>query len=188
VGIHLGMAIRSPRAVLFDRDGTLVRDVPYNADPALVEPMPTVREALAVLRERDIAIGVVTNQSGVARGLVTPEELAAVNARVDELLGPFDIWAVCPHGSDEGCGCRKPAPGLVIDAARALGVHPADVVVIGDIGADVAAAAAAGSRAVLVPTSLTLREEVDGAPVVAATVLAAVGLALALEPTPGAAS
>ena len=100
---------------------------------------------------------------------------------VDELLGPFDVWAVCPHGPDEGCGCRKPAPGLVLDAARALGVPPADLVVIGDIGADVGAARAAGSRAVLVPTPVTRRAEVEAAPSVAATLLEAVELALASD-------
>ena len=181
MGIQPDMVIRPARAVLFDRDGTLVVDVPYNGDPARVEPMPTALEAVALLREAGVPIGVVTNQSGVARGLLTLAEVAAVNARVDELLGPFEVWAVCPHGPDEGCGCRKPAPGLVLDAARALGVPPADLVVIGDIGADVGAARAAGSRAVLVPTPVTRRAEVETAPSVAATLLEAVELALASD-------
>lgn len=182
MGIEPGMVTRPPRAVLFDRDGTLIRDVPYNGDPERVEPMPTVRPALALLRRNGIAVGVVTNQSGVARGLITRAEVTAVNARVDELLGAMDVWAVCPHGVDEGCGCRKPAPGLVLAAADELGVAPADAVVIGDIGSDVAAATAAGSRAVLVPTPVTRSEEIRDAPMVAPTVLAAVELVLALEP------
>jgi HAD superfamily hydrolase (TIGR01662 family) len=176
------MVVRSPGAVLFDRDGTLIVDVPYNGDPARVEPMPTARAAVALLRNAGIPVGVITNQSGVARGLLTARDLAAVNARVDELVGPFDTWAVCPHGPGEGCGCRKPAPGLVLDAARALGVAPADLVVIGDIGADVEAAHAAGSRAVLVPTPVTRRTEIERAPSVAATLLDAVEVALALDP------
>jgi histidinol-phosphate phosphatase family protein len=178
------MAMRSPRAVLFDRDGTLIRDVPYNGDPDRVEPMPTAPEAVALRRQRGIAVGVITNQSGIARGLITREQVDAVNARVDVLLGPFGTWAVCPHGADEGCGCRKPAPGLVLDAARALGVRPSDAVVIGDIGSDLAAAAAAGCEAVLVPTPVTRASEIRSAPAVAPTLLAAVELLLSSFPVP----
>ncbi|GAA3575021.1 hypothetical protein GCM10022197_35100 [Microlunatus spumicola] len=148
------------RAVLFDRDGTIVHDVPYNRDPDLVAPVDGAREVLDSLRRRGVAVGVVSNQSGIARGLITPEQLTAVNARVDELLGPFDTWQVCPHGSGDGCACRKPAPGMVLAAAAALGVDPSACVVIGDIGADVGAALAAGARAVLVPTPVTRAEEV----------------------------
>ena len=82
-----------------------------------------------------------------------------MNDRVDQLLGPFGSWAVCPHGPDEGCGCRKPAARLVQQAAADLGVDPADCVVIGDIGADAGAAYAAGARAILVPTPQTRPEE-----------------------------
>ncbi len=170
--------MRSPLAVLFDRDGTLIMDVPYNGDPERVQPMPTAREALALLRQHGIAVGVITNQSGIARGLITRGEVDAVNARVDDLLGPFGTWAVCPHDIDAGCGCRKPAPGLVVDAAQALGVHPSDAVVIGDIGSDLGAASAAGCDAVLVPTPKTLPSEIRSAAVVAPTVLAAVELLL----------
>ena len=148
------------RAVLFDRDGTIVHDVPYNTDPDLVAPVDGAREVLDDLRRRGIAVGVVSNQSGVARGLITPAQLDAVNARVGELLGPFDTWQVCPHGTDDGCACRKPAPGMVLAAAAALGLDPGACVVVGDIGADVGAALAAGARAVLVPTPLTRPEEV----------------------------
>jgi D-glycero-D-manno-heptose 1,7-bisphosphate phosphatase len=172
----------TPRAVLFDRDGTLIRDVPYNGDPALVEAMPTARAAVDVLRSRDVAVGVVTNQSGVARGLLSRGEVDAVNLRVDDLFGAMDVWAVCVHGSEEGCGCRKPAPGLILSALDALGVEPADAVVIGDIGSDVAAAAAAGCRAVLVPTPATLASEVQCSPLVAATVMDAVEHVLSMEP------
>jgi histidinol-phosphate phosphatase family protein len=110
---------------------------------------------------------VVTNQSGVGRGLVTPGQLKAVNQRVTELLGPFGAWAVCPHDTADGCECRKPAPFLVRQAAAELGVDPADCVVIGDIGSDVAAAYAAGARAVLVPTPVTRPEEAEGVPTAA---------------------
>ncbi|MBF6359396.1 HAD family hydrolase [Nocardia farcinica] len=150
----------APCAVLFDRDDTLIVDVPYLADPAGVRPVPGAAEQLNRLRAAGIRVGVVSNQSGVAAGLISPTQLAAVNARVEELLGPFDTWQVCTHGRDDGCRCRKPEPGLVIDAAAALGTVPADCVLIGDIGSDVAAAVAAGARAVLVPTAKTRPEEI----------------------------
>ena len=170
-----------PLAVLFDRDGTLVVDVPYNADPALVQPVPQARESLDRVRTRGIAVGVVSNQSGVAKGLITPEQLVQVNARVAELLGPFDTWQSCPHDAAYGCGCRKPAPGMVLAAAAELGVRPEDCVVIGDIGADVGAALGAGARAVLVPTPTTRAEEVEHArefAAVAPNLAAAVALVL----------
>ncbi|MDR5692142.1 D-glycero-alpha-D-manno-heptose-1,7-bisphosphate 7-phosphatase [Agromyces indicus] len=173
------MANRIPRAVLFDRDGTLIRDVPYNGDPSLVEPMPTAAEALAELRARGIRIGVVTNQSGIARGLLSSEEVDAVNARVDRLLGPFDVWRVCPHGVDDGCTCRKPAPGMLRAACEALAISPEEAVMIGDIGADMAAATAAGMRGVLVPTAVTRPHEIAAAAHVASDVMAAVRLVLA---------
>ncbi|MFD1720275.1 HAD family hydrolase [Amnibacterium endophyticum] len=170
---------RTPAAVLFDRDATLIVDVPYNGDPDLVTLMPTASEAVAAVREAGLPTGIVSNQSGIARGLITAAQAEAVNARTSELLGGFDAVRYCPHGPDDGCACRKPRPGMVLDAAAALGVDPADVVVIGDIGADVAAAHAAGARGVLVPTPVTRHEEVEAAGAVATDLLAAVRLALA---------
>lgn len=172
------------RAVLFDRDGTLVRDVPYNGNPDRVKLMPGAHKALLRVRQRGLACGVVSNQSGVARGLLTLDQVHAVNTRVEALLGRFGAWRLCPHGPEDGCGCRKPAPGMVLAACADLGVRPEEAVVIGDIGADVDAAAAAGARSVLVPTPATLPEEVDRAPVVAADLLDAVGLVLAGLPAP----
>jgi D-glycero-D-manno-heptose 1,7-bisphosphate phosphatase len=156
----------APEAVLFDRDGTLVVDVPYNGDPARVRPMPGARDALRMLRGARIGAGVVTNQSGIARGLVTAEQAQRVNRRVEQLLGPFAVWQICPHGPADGCACRKPRPGMVLAAARRLGVAPSRLAVVGDIGADVEAAAGAGATAVLVPTPVTRPEEVAAAPTV----------------------
>ncbi|MFF4324945.1 D-glycero-alpha-D-manno-heptose-1,7-bisphosphate 7-phosphatase [Streptomyces sp. NPDC001591] len=168
-----------PEAVLFDRDGTLVVDVPYNGDPERVEAVPTARRALRLLRRNGIPVGVVSNQSGVGRGLLTRRQVEAVSARVDALLGPFAVWAVCPHRPEDGCGCRKPAPGLVLAACAALGAAPRHTVVIGDIGADVSAARRAGATGLLVPTPVTRAEEVrDAAGHTAADLLAAVRLAL----------
>jgi HAD superfamily hydrolase (TIGR01662 family) len=168
----------APSAVLLDRDGTLVRDVPYNGDPALVDPLPGVREALERLRAHGIRLGVVSNQSGIARGRLTEAQAEAVMARASELLGPFDDVRWCPHGPDEGCDCRKPAPGMLLAAAAALDVDPSRCAMIGDIGADVDAARAAGMRAVLVPNGVTQPEEVAAAPETARTFAAAVDLLL----------
>jgi HAD superfamily hydrolase (TIGR01662 family) len=153
----------APDAVLFDRDGTLVHDFPYNGDPAWVRPVDGAREALDRLRARGVRVGVVSNQSGVARGLITHLQVEACNARLEELLGPFDTIQFCPHGPDDGCACRKPAPGMVKAACAELDVDPSRVVVIGDIGADVAAAEAAGATGILVPTPVTRRAEVEAA-------------------------
>jgi histidinol-phosphate phosphatase family protein len=156
-------AIR-PAAVLLDRDGTLVVDVPYNGDPARVRPMPGARRALDRLRAAGVRLAVVSNQSGIARGILSDAEVMAVNARIEELLGPLGPWCVCPHGPGDACACRKPAPGLVLEAAARLGVAPERCAVVGDIGADVEAARAAGARGVLVPTPRTRRDEVAAAP------------------------
>ncbi|MCZ2858424.1 HAD-IIIA family hydrolase [Blastococcus sp. VKM Ac-2987] len=163
-----------PDLVLFDRDGTLVHDYPYNGDPAWVRPVDGAKEALDRLRARGVRVGVVSNQSGVARGLITREQVDACMARLAELLGPFETVQVCPHGPDDGCSCRKPAPGMVKTACAELDVDPARVVVIGDIGADVEAAAAAGATGIMVPTPVTRREEVAAAPHVVTTLTGAV--------------
>jgi histidinol-phosphate phosphatase family protein len=171
-------AARLPAAVLLDRDGTLIHDVPYNGDPRRVEALAGVRTALDRLRTAGLPLAVVSNQSGVARGLLSLAEVQAVNARVEELVGPLGPWLVCPHGPDDGCACRKPAPGLVHAAAAALGVEPSRCALIGDIGADVEAARAAGARGVLVPTPRTRADEIAAAPEVAPDLGAAVDLLL----------
>lgn len=165
-----------PAAVLFDRDGTLVRDVPYNGDPELVEPMPGARAALDRLRDAGIPVAVVSNQSGVARGVLGRDQVDAVNRRVEEMVGPVAAWMVCPHGPEDGCPCRKPAPGLILAAAANLRVEAAEVAVVGDIGSDVEAALAAGARPILVPTPATRPQEVRAAPEVAGDLAAAVDL------------
>ncbi|MCX7523154.1 HAD-IIIA family hydrolase [Microbacterium sp. STN6] len=165
-------------AILFDRDGTLIRDVPGIADPAAVEPMPTAADAVRLARDAGLATGVVTNQAALARGVVSAAELDAVNARVDALLGPFDVWQVCPHSPEDSCDCRKPRPGLVLEAARQLGTAPQRVAVIGDIGTDMDAARHAGAVSVLVPTPVTRPDEVAAAPLSARTLAEAVRLLL----------
>ncbi|MBX3204663.1 MAG: HAD family hydrolase [Labilithrix sp.] len=141
------------RALFLDRDGTLIRDVGYPRDPASVELVPGVVEALSTARELGYKLAIVSNQSGVARGLIQPAEARAVQARVDELFAAravsFDGAWFCFHGPDEGCRCRKPAPGLILDAASALEVDRARSIMVGDKPSDVDAGIAAGCAAVL---------------------------------------
>lgn len=163
-----------PELVLFDRDGTIVHDVPYNGDPEKVAPVEGAKEAIDRLRALGIRVGVVSNQSGVGSGRITLDQVEAVNQRVQDLLGPFEVWRYCPHTRDEGCTCRKPAPGMVKDACAELDVPVERCVLVGDIGTDVEAAEAAGAHGILVPTSVTRGDEVAAADHVAATLSAAV--------------
>ncbi|WEG09490.1 HAD-IIIA family hydrolase [Microbacterium horticulturae] len=170
---HTGVA-----AVLFDRDGTLIDDVPYNGDPDRVSLVPAAGAAVRRLRQAGIPVGLVTNQSGIGRGLLTHRQVNAVNRRLEDQLGPFDVCLYCPHAPEDHCDCRKPAPGLVLIACEILGVDPAQVIVIGDTEADVAAAEAAGGRGILVPNEVTLRDEVERARLCAPDLLQALDLVL----------
>jgi HAD superfamily hydrolase (TIGR01662 family) len=168
----------APDLVLFDRDGTLIHDIPYNTDPGRVAPVPGAVDAVDRLRRNGVRVGAVSNQSGIGRGLVSPDEAAAVSRRVAETFGPFDVALICPHTPLDGCACRKPAPGMVKEACERLGVDPANTLVIGDIGSDMEAAAAAGACGVLVPNATTDPSEVARTRRVAPSVDAAVDAAL----------
>lgn len=147
---------------MFDRDETLVVDVPFNGDPARVEPAPNGRALLDRLRAAGFRVAVVSNQSGVGRGYITAEQVDAVNRRIDELLGPFDGFFVCPHAPEDACECRKPKPKLILDAARALGVDPARCYVVGDRESDVEAARNAGALAIKVSGPAGLENAIEG--------------------------
>ncbi|HET9028866.1 MAG TPA: HAD family hydrolase [Candidatus Aquilonibacter sp.] len=148
------------RGVLVDRDGTIVVDVPYNGDPALVQPVPHAKESLDALRAAGLKVGVLTNQSGVGRGMITSEQMHAVNARVEALLGPFDGWFICPHAPDDDCECRKPKPKLLFDAARQWNISPTEIVVIGDKQSDVDVAENARARGLLIDDTRDLRSAI----------------------------
>ncbi|MGW0497507.1 D-glycero-alpha-D-manno-heptose-1,7-bisphosphate 7-phosphatase [Streptomyces sp. NPDC003007] len=175
------------QAVLFDRDGTLVADVPYNGDPHRVRLLPRAARSVAFARAAGLATAVVSNQSGIGRGLLTTAQVDAVNARADRLLGGLDAWLYCPHAPEAGCPCRKPRPGLILAAAARLGVSPARCLVIGDIAADIEAAHAAGARAVLVPNPATAPDEITRyAPLTAPDLLTALRTALGRRADAGA--
>ena len=100
----------------------------------------------------------LTNQSAVGRGIITGEQMNAVNARVEALLGPFDGWFICPHAPGDDCECRKPKPKLIFDAATAWRLEPSEIVVIGDKQSDVEAAHNAGAQSILVGPKDSLTE------------------------------
>jgi rfaE bifunctional protein nucleotidyltransferase chain/domain len=138
--------------VLLDRDGTLIRDVPFLHDPALVELMPGVGEGLAALQAAKFALAMVTNQQGIGLGYYTTQEFIAVNQQLFRLLGPFGVRIAkiyhCPHNAAEQCGCRKPESGMVRRALRELEVPAERAFLIGDTAADAAAAKVAGCRSI----------------------------------------
>lgn len=139
---------RGRRFALLDRDGTVVIDKIYLSDPAGLEFAPGVIEGLRLMRDAGLRFVMVTNQSGVARGFFDEETLARVHRRLREMLAQegVDLEAIyhCPHGPSDGCRCRKPQPGLVLDAMADFGFAPDEAVLIGDSEADMGAAAAAG--------------------------------------------
>jgi D-glycero-D-manno-heptose 1,7-bisphosphate phosphatase len=141
------------RAVFVDRDGTLIEDPGYLSDPQGVRLVPGAAEALRTLASRGFRLVVVSNQSGVARRLVTPEQASAVHERfVAELERRgvrLDDVRYCPHGPDEGCSCRKPLPGLLVDAASELDLDLARSFMVGDKSSDVEAGRRAGCTTIL---------------------------------------
>ncbi len=142
------------KAVFLDRDGTLIPDRGYLADPGGVALFPGVPEALRSLRERGFLLVLVTNQSGIGRGFFSNADLEAVHRRLMQLLerhgaGLDDIF-FCPHAPDDACDCRKPKPGMILHAARKWGIDCTASFMVGDSPADMGAGRAAGCRTVCV--------------------------------------
>jgi D-glycero-D-manno-heptose 1,7-bisphosphate phosphatase len=130
------------RAIILDRDGTIVRDYNYLDDPRRLEFLPGAAAALRQFTERGHPIIIVTNQSGVGRGRLTLERMHEINERflrmVEEIGATVDGLYSCPHRPEDDCECRKPKPKLVLDGAAAVGFEPAHSVVIGDKSSDIA--------------------------------------------------
>ena len=138
-------------AVFLDRDGTLNEDPGYLDHPDKMKLLPKVGEALGLLKSAGYKLIVVTNQSGVARGLVKPEALPKIHQRLQELLRPFcgqiDYFACCLHHPDEQCECRKPKPKLIFDSAKRFGFDLSRSFMLGDKASDLGVGKAAGLRA-----------------------------------------
>lgn len=153
------MPVEKSAAVFLDRDGTLVRDVGYLSRPDQIEIVPRGSEALKLLRQNGLKIVVVTNQSGVARGMLSEQELCNIHAAILESLAlngaKVDAIYYCPHHPTEGlgryrvaCACRKPNTGMVRQAARELRLDLGASYVIGDQVIDMELAARAGAKGV----------------------------------------
>lgn len=154
------------RHVILDRDGVLnaePRDGGYVTDWTQWRWLPCALEALAMLGSKGIRISVATNQSSVGRGLMTREQLDAIHARMlDEAAqagATIEHVFVCSHAPGEGCDCRKPEPGLLLNAVQAAGIPRCETVFVGDDLRDLQAARAAGIPAVLVRTGKGVQAE-----------------------------
>jgi D-glycero-D-manno-heptose 1,7-bisphosphate phosphatase len=150
-------------AVFLDRDGVIIEDAHYLGDRYRVRLIPGSAEAIAALNRAGWPVVVVTNQSGVGRGLFTVVHVEGVHAHLAGLLATFgarvDAFHYCPHHPEAeveayraDCDCRKPRPGMLLAAAAALGLDLARSWMVGDRASDLEAGAAVGCRTVLVRT------------------------------------
>jgi D-glycero-D-manno-heptose 1,7-bisphosphate phosphatase len=157
-------------AVFLDRDGTLIEDVGYLRSVHDLKLFPWTVDAVRALNRAGLPVVVITNQSGVARGLLTEETVDEVHRHLSMLLesggARVDAYYYCPHHPDgsvvayaKRCECRKPGRGLIDRAAADLGIAPAQSFVVGDKWLDVGAARAVGGRGILVRTGYGAAEE-----------------------------
>lgn len=139
------------RVALLDRDGTINVKAPegeYITTPGGLELLPGAARAVRLLNDARVPVAVVTNQRGIALGRMTAEDLAAVHDRLATLLredagAHVDLWLHCPHEKD-ACSCRKPQPGMLLEALERLGGDAASSLMAGDASSDIEAGAAAG--------------------------------------------
>jgi len=145
---------RGARAAFLDRDGTINLDVVHCSRIEDFHILRGVPEAIGRLNRAGYLVVVITNQSAVARGLLSEQELKQIHDHMRSWLAQRDarVDAVyyCPHGPDDGCDCRKPKPGLLMRAVCELGIDPTKSCMIGDSERDVQAGAAAGCRTALI--------------------------------------
>ncbi len=151
------------RGVFLDRDGVINEEIEYLHDPDKLVLLPGVAATIGALAETGAAVVVVTNQSGIGRGKYSEVDLAAVTARLDDMLAAAGTALAgsyfCPHLPTAGCRCRKPLPGMLENAARDLGIELARSVIVGDKATDLAAGRAVGCHTVLVRTGYGAAEE-----------------------------
>jgi histidinol-phosphate phosphatase family protein len=178
-------------AIFFDRDGTLIQNRPYLGNPDGVELVAHASNAVRYINYALRPVVVVTNQSGIARGLLTVEDYQRVKARLDDLLAErnasIDATYYCPHHPDftGPCDCRKPGTGMYEQAFQELNLDPGRCAFIGDRWHDISAALKFGGRGILVPSPDTPGEEIVQAArelEIAATLTAAVQSVLGTPP------
>lgn len=140
-------------AAFLDRDGTLIEDVGFPRDPGQVRMLDGAAPALRSMAAAGLRLVVISNQSGIGRGLITPEQAQSVHQRFASVLADegiaLDGAKYCPHAPDEGCGCRKPSPRMLLEAAQELDLDVERSFMIGDKLSDVEAGQRAGCRTVL---------------------------------------
>jgi len=157
------------RFALVDRDGTINVERDHIIDPDQIELIPGSADALVRLREEvGMGIVVVTNQAHVGRGELAPADVDRIHERLLALLGEegaaVDAILHCPHAPEAGCDCRKPAPGLALQAAQRFGFDPSTSVVIGDHAGDVGLGRAVGAMTFLVLTGHGREERASAEP------------------------
>ncbi|HEX4707149.1 MAG TPA: HAD family hydrolase [Candidatus Udaeobacter sp.] len=143
-------------AVFIDRDGTIIHDADYCSDPQQVRLLPRIAEALKRLKSQGFKLIIITNQSGIGRGFFSLEQYRAVEAEILRQLGNdlVDATYFCPHLPDNGCDCRKPAAGMILQAAREHRVDLRRSFLIGDKESDAQCGRNAGVRTIRVRTGL----------------------------------
>ncbi len=168
-----------PSAVFLDRDGTVIEDARYLSAPEQVKLLPGAADAVARINAVMVPVIVVTNQSGIGRGIFTVEDHDRVTVRVDELLNEqgahIDASYYCPHHPDEGCECRKPGLLLFHQASADHAIDLTRALYIGDRMRDVEPGLTLGGNSVLVPSP-----ETPAADVTAATARARIAPSLAV--------
>jgi D-glycero-D-manno-heptose 1,7-bisphosphate phosphatase len=141
------------KVVILDRDGTIVIDRGYLHDPAGLEFLPGAADGLRSLYLQGYRLVVITNQSGVGRGLFPIERVHAMNARLERMVeeagAKLERIYFCPHAPDAACACRKPALRLMTQAAADLGFDPISAIVIGDKESDMEFGRRAGAVTIL---------------------------------------
>jgi len=149
------------RAVFFDRDGTLMEDAGYCGDPARVKVYPGVSGALGRLKAAGFAAVIVSNQSGIGRGLITEAQYRAVEREFLRQTGAglIDASYFCPDAPGAPSTCRKPEPGMLLDASRDLGLDLALSWLVGDKSADIECGRRAGTRTILVFTGYGAQQD-----------------------------
>lgn len=161
---------RAPgRYVLLDRDGTLNVEKHYLSDPAQLELMPGVVEGLRLLRSSGFGLVVISNQSGIGRGLLSKDVVEATHTRLRELLQEQGVELngiyYCPHSPEQNCSCRKPSPAMIYQAAEDLDFNPRESFVVGDKSSDLEMGKRANAVTILVLTGYgelqLLREKAD---------------------------
>lgn len=158
----------SGRYVVLDRDGTLNVEKHYLSDPGELELMPGVAEGLKLLRSHGFRLVVISNQSGIGRGIVSRDVVEAIHARLRELLRrqgvELDGIYYCPHSPEQNCSCRKPNPAMIYQAAKDLDFNPGESFVVGDKRSDVEMGKQANAVTILVLTGHGKQQSMSESP------------------------